>query len=138
MSYLLDTNVVSEVRRRSAAPQVVAWMRSARREETFVSALVLGEVRRGIERLRVRDPTQAAILEQWLTSLHQQFANRIIPIDVEIAEEWGRISAAAGVPAVDGLMAATAKVRGLVFVTRNVADVAGTGAALLDPWSPVS
>lgn len=134
MSYLLDTNVVSEVRRHRAEPQVVAWLGSVPSDELFLSVLVLGEVRRGIERLRNRDPSQAAVFEGWLRELRQRFDDRIIPIDGEIAEEWGRITAAAAVPVEDALMAATAKVYGLVLVTRNVADVAHAGVPLFNPW----
>jgi toxin FitB len=97
---------------------------------------VLGEVRRGVERLRGRDPAQASILERWLHGLYDGFAERIIPIDAEIAEEWGRIGAASPIPPEDGLMAATARVRGLVLVTRNVSHVARPGVRVLDPWEP--
>lgn len=134
MSYLLDTNVVSEARRRGGEPRVAAWLGSVPADELFVSVLVLGEVRRGIERLRVRDPDQAEVFERWLGELRHRFADRIVPIDTEIAEEWGRITAVTPVPVEDGLMAATAKVRGMVFVTRNVGHVTGTGANLLNPW----
>lgn len=134
MSYLLDTNVVSEVRRRQGEARVVTWLRSVPSHELFLSALVLGEVRRGIERLRDRDPVQAEVFERWLAELRDRFGARIIPIDAEIAEEWGRINALDPVPVEDGLMAATAKVRGMVFVTRNVAHVARTGVRVLNPW----
>jgi predicted nucleic acid-binding protein len=113
---------------------VGAWLASVPSEELFISVLVIGEIRRGIERLRVRDPAQAGVFERWLSELREHFGDRIVPIDAAVAEEWGRINAADPVPVEDGLMAATAKVRGMVFVTRNVGDVARTGVALLDPW----
>lgn len=138
MSYLLDTNVVSEGRRRDGEPRVVGWLTSVASDELFVSVLVLGEVRRGIDRLRPRDPDQAAVFERWLADLHERFADRVIPIDTAIADEWGRMTASIAVPVEDGLMAATAKVRGLTFVTRNVAHVARTGARLLNPWEPAA
>lgn len=134
MTYLLDTNVVSEVRRRTGAQQVTAWLSSVPAEELFLSVLVLGEIRRGIERLRGRDPAQAAVFERWIDELRRRFSDRIVAVDAAVAEEWGRINAAAPVPVEDGLMAATANVHGMVFVTRNVADVARTGVRLLDPW----
>ena len=134
MSYLLDTNVVSEARRRGGDPRVVAWLRAVPAEELFLSVLVVGEIRRGIERLRPRDPAQSEEFERWLDELRHRFADRIVPIDTAIAEEWGRINAAGPVPVEDGLMAASAKVRGMVFVTRNVADVAGTGTRVFNPW----
>ena len=136
MSYLLDTNVLSEARRRGGEPRVAAWLASVPSDELFMSVLVVGEIRRGIERLRVRDPAQAEVFERWLSELGERFGDRIVPIDAAVAEEWGRINAAAPVPVEDGLMTATAKVRGMVFVTRNVRDVARTGVALLDPWEP--
>lgn len=131
--------MVSEVRRRRGEPRVVAWLSSVPADELFLSVLGLGEVRRGIERLRVRDPTQAGVFERWLTDLRQGFGDRILSIDGEVAEEWGRISASDPVPVEDALMAATAKVHGMVLVTRNVADVAPTGVAVLNPWeSPLT
>jgi len=136
VSYLLDTNVVSEVRRRDGEPRVVRWLSSVASDELFVSVLVLGEVRRGIDRLRPRDPDQAAVFERWLAELYERFSDRVLPIDATIADEWGRMTASSTVPVEDGLMAATAKVRGLTFVTRNVAHVARTGARLLNPWDP--
>lgn len=114
----------------------MAWYESTPDEAMSISVLVLGEVRRGIERLRGRDPAQALNLERWLQGLHDAFAARIIPIDGEIAEEWGRIGATSPIPPEDGLMAATAKVRGLVLVTRNVRHVARPGVRVLNPWEP--
>lgn len=134
MKYLLDTNVVSEARRRGGERRVVAWLGSVHPEELFVSVLVLGEIHRGIERLRDRDPAQAGVFERWLEELRRHFDDRIVAIDTEIAEEWGRINAAGPVPVEDGLMAASARVHGMVFVTRNVAHVARTGVPLFNPW----
>lgn len=136
MRYLLDTNVVSEIRRRNASPHVLAWYESADSSDLFASVLMLGEVRRGIERLRRRDPSQAASLERWLHDLYASFADRIVHIDSEIAEEWGRIGADSPIPPEDGLMAATAKVRGMTLVTRNVAHVDRPGIRVLNPWEP--
>ena len=132
--YLLDTNVVSEAPRRGGEPRVSAWLRSVPSDELFLSALVLGEIRRGIERLRARDAAQAGVFERWLNELKQRFGDRIIPIDGVIAEEWGRLNASDPIPVEDGLMAATARVRCMILVTRNVADVARTGVAVLNPW----
>lgn len=134
MSYLLDTNVVSEARRRGGEPNVSEWLRSVPTDELFLSVLVVGEIRRGIERLRPRDPVQAAVFERWLNDLRHRFGDRIVPIDGAIAEEWGRLDAADPIPVEDGLMAATAKVHGMILVTRNIADVARTGVAVLNPW----
>ena len=136
MSFLLDANVVSEARRRGGEPRVTAWLRSVPADELFLSALVVGEIRRGIELLRDRDPAQAGVFERWLNDLKQRFGDRIIPIDGAIAEEWGRINARDPIGVEDGLMAATAKVRGMTIVTRNVADVERSGVAVLNPWQP--
>jgi len=134
VSYLLDTNVVSEVRRPRAAQRVVDWWDSIPSSDLFLSVLVIGEIRRGLELLRDRDPTQSAVYERWLGQLQRQFDERVLAVDVEIAEEWGRMNATIRMPLFDGLMAATAKVRGFVFVTRNDADVARSGIAVLNPW----
>ncbi len=134
MSYLLDTNVISEIRRPDGDSRVKAWLRSVPAELLFLSAHVPGELRQGIERLRPRDPAQARILERWFDEVRDQFSDRIIAIDINIAEEWGRLRAGDPLPVRDALMAATARVHDMVFVTRNVADVARTGVRLLNPW----
>jgi hypothetical protein len=112
---------------------VRAWFANAQAEELYTSVLVLGELRRGIESLRRRDPTSAVALEQWLGRLVEGFADRILPVDAAVADRWGALNVPDPVPTVDGLLAATALVHDLVLVTRNVRDVAGTGARLLDP-----
>ncbi len=134
MKYLLDTNVLSEARRPQGDEGVKGWLSSVPAGELYLSALVIGEVRRGVERLKRRDPVQAETYEAWLGAVLHDYADRILPVDAEIAEEWGRMSVPDPVPIVDGLMAATAKVRGMTFVTRNTADVARTGARLLNPF----
>ena len=138
MTYLLDTNVVSEVRKPQANPHVRAWFASAPDERLYLSVLTVGEIRRGIERLRRRDPAQAAVFEAWLAGLHQHYADRLLPVTAEIAEEWGRLNVPDPIPTVDGLLAATAQVRDLVLVTRNTADLARTGVRLLDPFTPTA
>jgi predicted nucleic acid-binding protein len=103
--------------------------------DIYLSALVIGEIRQGIERIRPRDETQAAALARWLKVLLATYRDRILPVTTEIAEEWGRISPAAQpLPVIDGLMAATAKVHGLVFVTRNVEDVSRADLRVLNPF----
>lgn len=135
MRYLLDTNVLSEARRPRGDEGVKGWFSSVPAEDLYLSALVIGEVRRGVERLRRRDPDQANLYETWLDTVLRDYADRILPVDAEAAEEWGRLSVPDLVPVVDGLMAATAKVKGMTFVTRNTADVERTGAELLNPFS---
>lgn len=133
--YLLDTNVLSEARRPRGDEGVRRWTSSVPAEDLYVSALVIGEVRRGVERLMRRDPRQAATYEVWLATILSDYADRILPVDAAAAEEWGRMSVPDPIPIVDGLMAATAKVRGMTFVTRNTADVERTGVELLNPFS---
>ncbi len=135
MSFLLDTNVISEARKPSGDDGVKTWLAATPGPDLYLSVLVIGEVRRGIARLRPRDSAQAAIYEAWLRLLHQAYADRLLPITVEIAETWGTLNAAAPLPTIDGLLAATALVHGLTLVTRNTADVARTGVRLLNPFS---
>jgi predicted nucleic acid-binding protein len=138
VTYLVDTNVLSELRKRGRCdPNVGAWYRSARQEELFLSVLVIGELRRGAERMRRRDARQFTALEKWLILAVDRFADRIVPVDRRVAEEWGRIGGGAEVPVIDGLLAATAKVRRLTVVTRNVRDFARTGVDVLNPFDPI-
>jgi toxin FitB len=133
--FLLDTNVVSELRKSSPHPRVAAWQAAHSHTAVFLSTLVVGEIRRGVERLRPRDPTQADVLDRWLNVLTASYRDRLLPITVEIAQEWGRMSAPPQPPPIiDGLMAATARVHGLTLVTRNVADVSRTGVPLVNPF----
>lgn len=136
MSYLIDTNVISELRKgKRADPGVVSWFEGLVDEEVFLSALTLGEIRRGIESIRRRDSAAAAALESWLGRISEAHRDRIVPIDRAIAEEWGRMNAPDPLPVVDGLLAATAKVVGLTLATRNTDDIARSGVSFLNPFS---
>ncbi|MEV7969170.1 type II toxin-antitoxin system VapC family toxin [Sphaerisporangium sp. NPDC088356] len=135
--YLLDTNVVSETRKREPDTQVMEWVESVHGPSLYLSTLVVGEVRYGAERLRRRDSRQAEFIDAWLDALYRDFRDRIIPVTSEVAEEWGRLRATSPLPAVDGLLAATALVRGWTLVTRNVKDVADTGVRLVNPFEPL-
>lgn len=136
MSYLLDTNVISELRKGDRADaNVTAWFARLADEEIFLSVLTIGEIRRGIESIRRRDPDSAAVLDRWHALLSETHADRILPLDRAIAEEWGRMNVPDPLPVIDGMLAATARVLGLTLVTRNVADVKGLGVELLDPFS---
>jgi predicted nucleic acid-binding protein len=137
LNFLIDTNVISEIRKGSRCDASVAeWFAELSNEQLFLSVLVLGEIRRGAERLRGRDPAGAANVERWLTDVARAFAGRILPVDGAVAAEWGRMSAMRSVPVVDCLLAATAKANDLTLATRNVKDVEGLGATLLDPFAP--
>ena len=137
MNYLIDTNIISEVRRGERCDgHVAAWFASINDEDIFLSVLVVGEIRKGIERARRTDPAQARALEKWLSTLKQSYAERILPIDQMVADEWGSMSAIRPLPTVDALLAATAKIHRMTLATRNVADVAGLGADVLNPFEP--
>ena len=134
--FLLDTNVVSELRKRErCAPKVDAWATTVPRNQDFLSVIVVGELRRGAILKRRTDPKVADALERWIAQLTHLYAERILPITLEIAQEWGRLSALRPIPPEDGLLAATALVHRLTLVTRNVRNVQGLGASLLNPWS---
>ncbi len=135
MSYLLDTNVISELRKGERAdPNVSSWFGALADEEIYLSVLTIGEIRRGVESVRRRDRDSAAALDSWLARLSEAHRDRILPVDRAIAEEWGRLNVPDPLPVVDGLLAATAKVTGLTLATHNLANVAGAGAELLDPF----
>jgi toxin FitB len=136
VAFLLDTNIVSEVRKPRPDARVTAWLASVEGDDLFLSVLVVGEIGQGIERLRRRDPRRAAAYAAWLVELRTAYADRIVPVDLAAADEWGRLNSVTRLPVVDGLLAATAKVRGWTLVTRNTRDVAGTGVRLLDPFAP--
>lgn len=136
MSYLLDTNVISELRKGERADsKVLAWFADRADEEIFLSVLTIGEIRRGIESVRRRDPDSAAALDRWLALLSEAHGDRILPIDRAIAEEWGRMNVPDPVPVVDSLLAATARALDLTLVTRNVADVEGAKVEIFDPFA---
>ena len=139
MSYLIDTNIISEVRKGSRCDaNVAAWYAAIDDSELYLSTLVIGEIRKGIERARPRDAEKAEALERWLGEVTVAFDGRILLIDNAVSEEWGRMSALRSVPVIDGLLAATAKANRMTLVTRNDADVDGLGAKLLNPFKPMS
>lgn len=133
--YLLDTNVVSELRKgRRANPNLMAWLHAVEENELFLSVLVIGELRSGVERIRRRDPVQAQALERWLIDLEATYADRILPVTAAIADRWGRLSAGDPTSVVDCLMAATALENNFTLVTRNTDDVQRTGVKFLNPF----
>lgn len=132
--YLLDTNVLSELRRGPKCHRKVrAWAKANVGKEHFISVLSLGEIRRGIESLRRKAPDQSKVFEQWLDKLLVHYEEAILPITEEIADRWGRINAEKTLPVVDGLIAATALENNLTVVTRNLADFDSV-APTVNPW----
>lgn len=139
MTWLLDTNVLSELRKGPRADTGVRrWFDEAVDRDLFTSVLVAGELRRGVESIRLRDRAAADGLAQWLESLVERFGDRLLPIDAAVADRWGELNVPDPVPTVDGLLAATALVHDLTLVTRNVRDVATTGVRWLDPFTDLS
>ena len=136
MKFLLDTNIISEIRKRNRAdPNVVRWVARTPVMETGTSVLVLAELRRGIELKRRRDPERAKFIDRWFSQMRAELADRVLPVDEPIAEAWAMMGIPNPLPSIDGLLAATAKVHGLTLVTRNVAQIAATGVSLLDPFT---
>ena len=136
MSFLIDTDVISELRKRNRVDDgVEQWFSSVEDTELFLSVLTVGEIRRGIESIRRRDHDRALALGRWLHALVTQFESRLLAVDRNVAEEWGRLNVAATLPVVDGLLAATARVHSLTLVTRNTRDVSRTGVPCFNPFS---
>jgi predicted nucleic acid-binding protein len=136
LSYLVDTNVVSELRKgRGCDSGVASWFAQVSSTELYLSALTVGEIRKGIESIRRRDERAAEALERWLGELVAAHTDRILPVDEEVAERWGRFNVPDPLPVVDSLLAATASVHGLTLVTRNVKHVDRTGVDCLNPFS---
>jgi predicted nucleic acid-binding protein len=136
VSYLVDTYVLSELRRREPAHAVVQWMEARPATALFLSALTVGELRKGIEALPAGLRKQQLL--DWLeVELPAFFANRLLPVDRKVAEHWGNLLAKAGrpLPAIDSLLAATALTHGLTLVTRHVRDFQFSGLTVIDPWT---
>ena len=136
MTYLLDTNILSETRKRDPEPGVVEWIKSTPSDQLHVSVLTLGEITRGIARIRARgDQLQAAILERWMNGIEKGFAERTLPVTFHVAADWGRRQPGQPMPVIDALIAATARVNGLTIVTRNVKDFERADVPLVNPFT---
>lgn len=136
--FLLDTNVVSELRKVRAGkahPNVAAWVRTVHDGSLFLSAIVIQELEIGVLQLERKDPAQGALLRSWLDeAVLPAFAERVLPVDPAVARRSARLHVPDPQPYRNGLLAATALVHGMTIVTRNVADFRTTGVPLLDPW----
>ena len=135
MSYLLDTNVISELRKGSRCnANVAAWHESLDTGSLWLSVLVIGEIRQGIEFLQRKDPVSASHLDKWLNGLEKRFADRILPVTLGIAHRWGILNAHLPTAYIDGFLAATALEHNLVLVTRNTPDIQNTGVSFINPF----
>lgn len=136
MSYLIDTNVLSELRKRQPDEAVVTWFAKRPGPMLYLSVLTLGELRKGIDAMRHGDPRKPSLLDWLENDLPRYFDRRILPIDVKVANRWGQICAMAKrpLPAIDSLLAATAMTHDLILVTRNARDFNVPGIHVLDPW----
>ena len=136
MTYLLDTNVLSETRKRQPSAGVAGWITATPPDRLHVSVLTLGEIEQGIARVRARgDRSQAAALERWLQDVESGFEDRILPVTLPVAAAWGRQQHVRPLPVIDALIAATAQVHGMTVVTRNVKDFELAGVQVLDPFA---
>jgi predicted nucleic acid-binding protein len=135
LEYLLDTNVLSETRKKKADAGVISFLESADSSTLYISVLTLGELRKGVAKKQREDPEMAKRLADWAEGLEFSFADRILGIDAAMARQWGEWSGERPRPVVDTLLAATAVLHGLTLVTRNIRDVRGIPVKLLDPWT---
>jgi hypothetical protein len=138
MGYLIDTNVVSELRKERCNPGVARWFDSTDEGELFLSVLTLGELRMWALGLARKGAAGAPHVEAWVNALHARYAGKILPVTMDIVEKWAELSVPDRFPVVDGLLAATAIVHGHVLVTRNTRDVARSGVPLLNPFDESS
>jgi toxin FitB len=136
MPFVLDTNIVSELRggRSRCHSNVWRWYDATPTEEIYLSVMVLGEIRRGIEMKRRRDPETARVFERWLREIVLVHGQRVLPVTSEISDTWGRIAATANVSTTDGLIAATAAHHGFTVVTRNTIDFQHCGVDYINPF----
>jgi predicted nucleic acid-binding protein len=130
---LLDTVLLSELRKRRPNERVVTWMRGLRESEVFVSVISIGEIERGIA--KADDAAFAATLDSWLAQLLRLYADRILPVSTEVARRWGRLSAELGHDGADVLIAATAACHGLTVAARNTRHFRASGVPLIDPFA---
>jgi toxin FitB len=136
--YLLDTVVLSEMRKRQAEPNVLRWLADKPAELMFISAITLGEVERGVESARQRDPVFAEALASWAEQLAAVYQSRVLSIDIAIGRRWGRLTSRLGHAGIDLLIAATALEHGLTVATRNVRHFIPTGVLVENPFESIA
>jgi hypothetical protein len=136
VQYLLDTNVLSETRKKRPDVNVTAFVTNTDPSAFYISVLTLGELRKGIAQKRRTDPAAASAIAEWVDGLEYSFADRILGIDAATARRWGELSAERPRPVIDTLLAASAIANQLTFVTRNTGDVQDIDVKLLNPFAP--
>ena len=134
--FLVDTDVLSLLRRPDRSPTVGRWISQQRTTDLYMSVVSVAEIERGIARQRPRDPAFAGVLAAWLDTVLSLYGDRILPVDASTARRWGRLSGALGHDGTDLLIAATAIEHGLTVVTGNVRHFEPTGVPVLDPSAP--
>jgi predicted nucleic acid-binding protein len=135
VNYLIDTNIISEVCKGNRCdPNVASWYETIEDASLYLSVLVIGEIRKAVERVQSKDSTRARAIENWLKAVDKAFGERILPVDRAVADEWGRLNANRPLRVIDGLLAATAKVHRVTLVTRNIADSVDLGVQILNPF----
>lgn len=134
MNHLVDTNVLSELQRCNPSSAVLRWFHDVSADSLYLSALTVGEVRRGIERVRPRSPGRAAQLEAWLGGLLKSYRRRVLTVDLDVARRWGELGLTRPLPVVDSLIAATALMHDMTVATRHVADFEPTGVRTVNPF----
>ena len=132
--FLLDTDILSALRRRDRHPELVQWITQQRADCLYLSVITIGEIERGITAQHGKNPEFAALLAQWLGQLQAVYGDRILAVDLETAKRWGRLSAAIGNPSADLMIAASALTHGLSVVTRNVRHFTPTGVPVINPF----
>jgi predicted nucleic acid-binding protein len=138
VSFLVDTNVLSELRKRERGhPNLYSWTEATGWNALHTSWIAIAELKRGVELIRRRDKPQAIVLQAWLAEILERLRDRILPVDRAVAEIWADLMVPNPRSPLDTLIAATARAHGLTLVTRNVRDFANCGIPLLDPWNDV-
>ena len=134
MTFLIDTDVLSALRRRERNPATVRWVETQRTADLYLSVVTVGEIERGITQQQRNDPSFAQELAYWLDRVLAWYGDRILPVDSATARRWGRLSATHGHDSADLLIAATALEHGLTVVTRNVRHFQLTGVPIVSPF----
>lgn len=134
MAYLLDTNILSELRKPHCDSKLLDWVNQIDSNECFISVLSLGEIRRGVQKIKKTDPSRAKVFEKWLHSLVSFYNDRILPITIETALRWGSFDYTKNHPPIDALLGATALQHDLILVTRNISDFKSMEIEVINPF----